>query len=73
MGLHRVAQVPEHLVDVFLLGSQLASRPLELNEQRATSWDEEHAVRPTGLPLDVELEVPHPQLQRLAADLLLDR
>lgn len=60
MGLHRVTQVPEHLVDVFLLRSELATRSLELDQQRTPARNEEHAVRPAGLPLDVELEVANP-------------
>lgn len=73
MGLHRVTKVPQHLVDVFLFGSNLAAWPLKLDEEWSAARDEEHSIGPTGLPLNVELEVPDPQLQRFTADLLLDR
>jgi hypothetical protein len=67
-----VTKVPQHLVDVFLFRPDLATWPLELNEERTATWDEEHSVGPTGLTGDVELEVPDPHPQRITADLLLD-
>jgi hypothetical protein len=67
-----VTKVPQHLVDVFLFRPDLATWPLELNEERAATWDEEHSVGPAGLTSDVELEVSDPKLQRVTADLLLD-
>jgi len=73
VGLHRVTKVPEHLVNVFLLWPELPTRSLKLDEERSAAWDEEHPVGPAGLPLDIELEVTHPELQCFATDLLLDR
>lgn len=67
-----VTKVPQHLVDVFLFRPDLATWPLELNEERAATWDEEHSVGPAGLTSDVELEVPDPHPQRVTTDLLLD-
>lgn len=60
-------------MDVFLFGANLTTWPLELDEERSAARDEEHSIGPTGLAGDVELEVANPELQRLTADLLLDR
>ena len=67
-----VTKVPQHLVDVFLFRPDLAAWSLELDEERATAWDEEHSIGPAGLTSDVELEVPDPHPQCVTADLLLD-
>lgn len=56
----------QHRMDVQLLGAGLLAGPLELDEQRPATWDEEHPVRPAGLPAHVELEAPHAELFKCA-------
>jgi len=59
-------------VTLLLQLARLLAWPLEFNEQRPTSRDQEDPVRPAAIPAQVELEAGNAQALSFGDDPLLD-